>query len=198
MTIYEDYEHWKSTNKELLEVLVSDIFNALSRWKHIFLVLEHLLSLQKQEAISPEEEEIFQTGFHYLFDRLTTVNFLLEKVFHHDIEEMEAFSNTIHLLSYIMDFADEISSVKPDDEKNYQKFIDLENTVLAYLEEHQPIPKELFDELDTIASEAFQGEYEFYSVPDIFFDIALDYDLAEEEDEDEFSFLPNVDTKLVS
>ena len=139
----------------------------------------------EKQKLSIEEEECFEVGYHYLFDRFNTITLLAEHVFNNNYDAMEHFAKSINLLLYIVDFEDEIDSLEGDHKAEHKKFADLEDSVLQMIESKTQVPDELFALVDDISLSVFDGlGIEYYGITDIFYDIAIEMNLVEENDED--------------
>ena len=183
---YLDYFSFKKSNEELLEFLNSKNSFIIARFKYIFMVIDSLYEkrVTKKEELSHEEEEMFEVGYQYLFDRFNTINMLLETNFNKDLNGLEEFSKEINLMFYIEDFIDEVDSLDGNHEKEHDKLFNLEEEVLNHIEKHEHIQDEMFMVIDDKTLAIFDSiGADYYGVPDIFYDIAINLELVSEDDE---------------
>lgn len=183
---YLDYFSFKKTNEKLLEYLNNNNSLVIARFKYIFLVIDHLYDkrVNKKEELDKPEEEMFEVGYQYLFDRFNTINMLLEHNFHKDYDELNAFGKEINMMFYIEDFIDEVDSADGNHEKDHDKLYKLEEDVLEHIEKRQHIQDEMLMVIDDKCLVIFDSlGLEYYGVPDIFYDIAINLELIDEEDE---------------
>ena len=184
---YLDYASFKKTNEKLINYLVNKKSRIISRFSYVLMVVDYLFDkvVFERQKLSIEEEECFEVGYHYLFDRFNTITLLAEHVFNNNYDAMEHFSKSINLLLYIVDFEDEIDSLEGDHKAEHKKFADLEDSVLQMIESKTQVPDELFALVDDISLSVFDGlGIEYYGITDIFYDIAIEMNLVEENDED--------------
>lgn len=194
MDIYEDYASWKKENSTLIQTLVKNHSKAIKRFACVLAVVDYLYDRhQKGKKLSEDEEVIFSTGFDYVYDSFMMIDNILQSDFNGDISEMEKCSQTINLLLYISDFESEITSSEDPKIKNeLKKLTDLDEKVNAYLERKENAPDEYFALLNDITDDIFIGNnIEVHTVEEIFYEIALEYDIYQEDDFDMFNEVIN-------
>ena len=85
----------------------------------------------------------------------------------------------------LFDFEDEIDSLDGDHKDEHKKFADLEDNVMQMIENKTQVPDELFALVDDISLAVFDGlGIDYYGITDIFYDIAIELGLIEEDDDD--------------
>ncbi len=180
MNIFDDYLSFKEDNLELIEFLIQNNSNIISRFKHVLAVVDYLHDQQSSIVkIEEDEEVIFTTGYEYIFRRFNFIQLVLEKVFNKDYIEMESFSKTINLLLYIHDFKEDIEVV---DEGN-TSFNKFEDSILKLLESKSNVEDAHFVMLDELSTKVFEDlKKDYYGINEIFYDIALEYALIDEDD----------------
>ena len=194
MDIYEDYAAWKKENHNLIYSLISKKSKAIARFSCVLAVIDYLYEKHiNGKKFSEDEEIIFSTGFDYVYDQFMMIANILESDFNNDIEEMEKCSQTINLLLYIEDFEYEINSSDNEDvKKGIQKLVDLENKVNDFLAKKENAPDEYFGLLDDIVSNIFEANnVELHTVDQIFYEIAVEYDIYQDDDFDMFNEVIN-------
>lgn len=192
---YLDYASFKKTNEKLLDYLLSKNSLIIARFKYVLLVVDYLFEkvVKENKKLSLDEEEMFEVGYQYLFDRFNTINLLKEHTFDNNLEKMEQFAKSINLLFYIEDFIDEIDSLDGEHKNEHTKFADLENSVMQYIEEKRQVPDELFALVDDISLNIFTGlGHNYYSITDIYYDIAVELELIDEDDLDYYDVFENI------
>lgn len=194
MDIYEDYAAWKKENHNLIYSLVEKRSKAIARFSCVLAVVDYLSDKQeKKHKLTEDEEVIFSTGFDYVYDQFMMIQNILESDFNNSIEEMEKCSQTINLLLYIEDFEYEInSSENKDIKKGIQKLIDLEDKVNSFLAKKENAPDEYFGLLDDIISDLFEANnVELHTVDQIFYEIAVEYNIYQDDDFDMYNDVVN-------
>ena len=184
---YLDYASFKKTNEKLINYLVGKKSKIIARFSYVLMVVDYLFDQVafEKKKLSIEEEECFEVGYQYLFDRFNTITLIAEHVFDNNYDAMEHYAKSINLLLYIIDFEDEIDSLDGDHKTEHKKFADLEDSVMQMIESKTQVPDELFALVDDISLSVFDGlGIEYYGVTDIFYDIAIELGLIEEDDED--------------
>lgn len=192
---YLDYASFKKSNEKLLDYLLSKNSLIIARFKYVLLVVDYLFEkvVKENKKLSLDEEEMFEIGYQYLFDRFNTINLLKEHTFNNNLDKMEQFAKSINLLFYIEDFIDEIDSLDGDHKQEHNKFADLEDSVIEFIEENRQVPDELFALVDDISLNVFTGlGHDYYSITDIFYDIAIELELIDEEDIDYYDVFENI------
>lgn len=192
---YLDYASFKKTNEKLLEYLLSNNSLIIARFKYVLLVVDYLFEkvVKENKKLTLDEEEMFEVGYQYLFDRFNTINLLKEHTFNNKLEKMEQLAKSINLLFYIEDFIDEIDSLDGEHKEEHTKFADLEDSVMQFIEEGRQVPDELFALVDDISLNIFTGlGHDYYSITDIYYDIAVELELIDEDDFDYYDVFENI------
>ena len=194
MDIFEDYNAWKKENSGLIQSLVKNKSKAIKRFACVLAVVDYLYDRhQNGKKLSEDEEVIFSTGFDYVYDSFMMIDNILQSDFNGNIEEMEKCSQTINLLLYISDFESEITSSNDEKiKKELTKLTDLDEKVNEYLERKENAPDEYFALLNDITDDIFIGNnIEIHTVEEIFYEIALEYNIYQEDDFDMFNEVIN-------
>lgn len=184
---YLDYAAFKKNNEKLIDFLVSKKSKIIARFSYVLMVVDYLFDqvVYEKKKLSVEEEECFEVGYQYIFDRFNTITLIAEHVFKNNYNNMEHYAKSINLLLYIIDFEDEIDSLDGDHKAQHKKFADLEDNVMQMIEAKVQVPDEYFALVDDISLSVFEGlGIDYYGVTDIFYDIAIEMNLVEENDED--------------
>ncbi len=169
--IYNDYVNWKLENEKIIYELLSNKSNVISRFKHIYDVVESILaSVDGNEKVSESEIQIFESGFNYLFDQFQLIQTILDNYYDGDFTKMEDDSEIVNMLLYVNEFQSELSSqdeYDKDDELKLGKFSDeITNMIVNNIKPN----KELHDRFDKLAFSIFGENY--YGINEIFLDIA--------------------------
>ena len=184
---YLDYASFKKTNEKIINYLVSKNSKIIARFRYVLMVVDYLFDkvVYERGKLSIEEEECFEVGYQYVFDRFNTICLIAEHVFNNNYDAMEHYAKSINLLLYIIDFEDEIDSLDGDHKTEHKKFADLEDSVMQMIENKTQVPDELFALVDDISLAVFDGlGIDYYGITDIFYDIAIELGLIEEDGED--------------
>ena len=191
---YLDYASWKKANIDIIEKLIGKKSNIISRFRYVLAVVDYLFEqvVNENKKLSLDEEEVFEIGYQYLFDRFNTIFMIAEHVFENNYDEMEKLAKTINLLFYIIDFIDEVDSLEGDHKAEHKKFADLENKVMESIEAKIELPDTYFALVDDISLNVFESlGHDYYGITDIFYDIAIELGLIEETDEDYYDIFNN-------
>ena len=183
---YLDYASWKKTNQKTIDFLLEKNSLIIARFKYVLLVVDYLFNkvTQENKKLNLDEEEIYEVGYSYLFDRFNTITLLCEHEFDNSYVKMEHYAKSINLLLYIDDFIDEIDSLDGDHNQEHQQFVDLEDQVMQSIENKFVVPDELFALVDDISLNIFTRlGIEYYSITDIYYDIAIELGLIDEDDD---------------
>ena len=145
------------------------------------------------KKLSEDEEVIFSTGFDYIYDSFMMIDNILQSDFNGDIDLMEGCSQTINLLLYINDFESEITSSGNEDlKKELKKLSNLDEKVNDYLAKRENAPDEYFGILNDLIDDIFvSNNVEIHTVEEIFYEIAIEYDIYQEDDFDMFNEVIN-------
>ena len=184
---YLDYASWKKTNEKLINYFIEKNSKILARFRYVLMVVDYLFDkvVYEKQKLSVEEEEVFEVGYQYIFDRFNTITLIAEHVFKNNYEAMEHYAKSINLLLYIVDFIDEIDSLDGDHKAEHKKFADLEDSVMQMIENKIQVPDEYYALVDDISLAVFDGlGIDYYGITDIFYDVAIELGLIEETDED--------------
>lgn len=172
--VYHEYANWKLEQNDLIKYLRESDSDLILRFKHIFDVTDYLYDqLIDNPEYSEEHDEIFQTGFYYLFDQMDKILELLKGAYQNDIKSLEKFSKEVNLLLSTIDFQNELLSVEDYDVNYMNQLLDFESDVMDKLEHQETIPHEMYEKLDHMTYEMFnEMEVDFYPIQDIFLEIA--------------------------
>ena len=184
---YLDYASWKKTNEKLIDFLIKKNSKIIARFRYVLMVVDYLFDkvVYERMKLSIEEEEVFEVGYQYIFDRFNTIQLVAEHVFNNNYDAMEHFAKSINLLFYILDFEDEIDSIEGDHKEEHKRFADLEDNVMQMIEAKIQVPDEYYALVDDISLAVFDGlGVNYYGITDIFYDVAIELGLIEESDDD--------------
>ena len=184
---YLDYASWKKTNEKLIDFLIKKNSKIIARFRYVLMVVDYLFDkvVYERMKLSIEEEEVFEVGYQYIFDRFNTIQLVAEHVFNNNYDAMEHFAKSINLLFYILDFEDEIDSLEGDHKEEHKRFADLEDNVMQMIEAKIQVPDEYHALVDDISLAVFDGlGVNYYGITDIFYDVAIELGLIEESDDD--------------
>jgi hypothetical protein len=184
---YLDYASWKKTNEKLIDFLIKKNSKIIARFRYVLMVVDYLFDkvVYERMKLSVEEEEVFEAGYQYIFDRFNTIQLVAEHVFNNNYDAMEHFAKSINLLFYILDFEDEIDSLDGDHKEEHKRFADLEDNVMQMIEAKIQVPDEYYALVDDISLAVFDGlGVNYYGITDIFYDVAIELGLIEESDDD--------------
>jgi len=192
MDIYTDYANWKLENYDLIESLVKNKSKAIARFTSVIAVVDYLYDKYVEEKkLNEDLELIFSSGFDYIYDQFLMIETLLEKNFNNDINELEKYSKTINLLLYINDFQNEALNYK-EGTFDLKPLDDLNNKVMAYLDKKENAPDEYFAILSDITSSMFDNlDTEFHTIDQIYYEIAVELGIYEEDEFNMFSSFIN-------
>jgi hypothetical protein len=172
--IYHEYASWKMENHELLKYLVESNSDLIMRFKHVIDVTDFLYDkLVENLAYTDDENHIFETGFYYLFDQIEEITNLLSKAYKNNVQDLEKRARDVNLLLSAIDFQNELLGVENFEQKDMDRLVEFEQSVLEKLEKKEIVPSEMYQHLDTISYEIFNKlNVEYYPIDDIFLEIA--------------------------
>lgn len=179
MDIYFDYANWKFENHEFISKLVKEKSKTISRFSSVIAVVDYLYDeYVKNKSLTADEEVIFSTGFDYIYDKFHLLKTILEYKFNNDLNELEKFSDTINMLFYINDFQSEALEYENLD---IVELDDLEDKVNNCLDNKVNAPEEYLFLLNKATTEIFEDK-DVHTIDQIFYEIALEYGIYEEDD----------------
>ncbi|MBU1093872.1 MAG: hypothetical protein KKH01_05370 [Firmicutes bacterium] len=172
--VYHEYANWKIENNDLLKYLIEKNSDLIIRFKHVIDVTDYLYDkLIDDLTYSDEEDQIFETGFYYLFDQLEEITGLMKKTYKNDIKNLEQRAKEVNLLLSTIDFQNELLGVENFEQKDMDKLVDFEQDVMKKLENKEDVPHFMYEQLDEMTYEMFQKlNVEYYPINDIFLEIA--------------------------
>lgn len=172
--VYHEYANWKIENHELLKYLVENNSDLILRFKHVIDVTDYLYDkLIDDESYTDDEDHIFETGFYYLFDQIEEITNLLKKAYQNNVQDLEKRAKDVNLLLSTIDFQNELLGVENFEQKDMDRLVEFEQSVLEKLEKKESVPQHMFNHLDTISYEIFNKlNLEYYPIDDIFLEIA--------------------------
>lgn len=180
----KEYLLWRKEHHDLLEELEEHEATLFDRLYPVLRVMDSLSAESFDWSVAEDDlYKIYQIGQEFLHDQIQTIRIYLEKVFQGDFHDFFAYEAVINYLLYVEDIRYEFT------EKGYESIPDDLDVLLDELseivEKKQDIPDLLGVMVDervkALASDLYQ---EFYSIIDIFMDVAdtLNIPLYEEQD----------------
>lgn len=173
--VFHDYANWLVEISDLTEELKQKESILIERFKYVLDVLTFLYEKKiNEKELTQEEENIFETGFYYVFEQFESIKLILEHDYHGDLERMNEQAKTVILLLNTIEFQNEIiGSIEQPNEAHMQSLIDIEQEILSLLEKKADAPSDLFLKLDTVTEGIYKElELDYYPIHDIFFEIA--------------------------
>lgn len=190
-TIFDDYAAWKKENHDLIYSLVNNKSKIIQRFSSVIAVVDYLYDYHLDNNLSEDEELIFSSGYDYIYDQFQLIETLLENNFNNDVNKMEKYGQTINLLLYINDFKLEIANSNLKG-KEVNQLNDLNDKVYEYIEKNENAPDEYFQLLNDITSSLFEkNDVELHTIDQIFYEIAIEYDIYDENDFNAFNYFLN-------
>ena len=197
LTLFDDYYNFKKENDSLISTLVKKKSKILLRFKAVFIVVDYLFDEMKKRKLTEDEEYIFSTGYDFLYDEFEIIKSVLHEYFNDNINRMEMCSQTINLLLLVEEVKGEV--LNTDKIKNeVKKLNDLEDKIYDYLKKGEEAPDEYFELIDDITLDIFdKNDIEVNLIEEIFYEIALEYDIYPEDDTNYFNdFMLNQINKM--
>ena len=182
ITIFDDYKSFKDENKKLIDFLVKNNSLLLNIMRPVLIVVDYLYEYRLKNKISKDEEYIFNTGYDYLFDQFQIINTILEQILDNNYNDLKKYEKTINLLLYINDFKQEVLN---DDRisNNIDSFLNLESNVYDSLNKKEEYNENYYILLNDLVYKTFDANgIELNTINDIFYNIALEYDLIKEDE----------------
>ncbi len=173
-SIYNEYANWKLEVNDLVKYLRENDSNLIIRFKHVFDVTEFLYDkLIDDPSFSDEENQIFETGFYYVFDQIDKIKNLLEDAYEGKVEDLEKRAKDVNLLLSTIDFQNELLSTNEFKQRDLNALSQMEQRILTHIMNKEDIPKEMFEKVDQLSYKIFQDmDVDYYPIDDIFFEIA--------------------------
>ncbi len=184
LNIYEDYYSFREENKDIFNELIKRNSVVIKRFSSVISVVDYLYYNSKVSKLTEDEEYIFSSGFDYIVDEIEYIKIMLHEL-NNDCNEFERLAPTINLLLYINDVRQEINDIKNSSFKKKEKdVIELEEKVQALLRERKIADENYYGAINELTYEIFDlNEIELNTVNSIFYEIALEYNIIDEDDD---------------
>ena len=188
LNIFDDYKSFIQENDKLVSKLLKDKNIIINRFIPTLKVLNHLYYAHHLRKLTSDEETFFSSGFDYIFDIIHIISTILESKFNNNVDEMEKCGLTINLYLYI----DEIKNdIKNFDQKliksEIKKLDELSNIINDYLDKKENISEEYYQLFDDITTDIYEkNDQELNTIDNLFYEIALEYNLEIEENNTSF------------
>ncbi len=184
LNIYEDYYSFREENKDIFNELIKRNSVVIKRFSSVISVVDYLYYNSKVSKLTEDEEYIFSSGFDYIVDEIEYIKIMLHEL-NNDYNEFERLAPTINLLLYINDVRQEINDIKDSSFKKKEKdVIELEEKVQALLRERKIADENYYGAINELTYEIFDlNEIELNTVNSIFYEIALEYNIIDEDDD---------------
>jgi hypothetical protein len=179
--IYHEYASWKLDKHDFLQTLITQESSLLLRFQHVFHVIDHLYTKMVDSLEYTEDEiNIFQTGFYYLADQIDEIETILKKYFKEDLNALEKQAKDVNLLLSTIEFQQEILGLDEFQQEDLDKLMDFEKLLVDKISNQQPIPVQMFKDLDELTYKMFKRlNVDFYPIDDIYLEIADELGLIE-------------------
>ena len=160
-------------NHDLLKNLTENNSDLMIRFKHVLDVTDYLYNkLIDDPNFSEDEDQIFETGFYYLFDQIDKITQLL-KPYQNEFKALEKRAKEINLLLSAIDFQNELATLEDYDDTDMADLIDFEQEITKKIENKEEVEEDMYEKLDRITFEIFNKlDVEYYPINDIFLEIA--------------------------
>lgn len=173
--LYHDYANWILESSDLVSSLKERNSLITERFKYVLDVLEFLYNKKlNDKVLEKDEENIFETGFYYVFDAFEQVKLLLEHDYKGNLDELDNHARTVILLLDTIDFQNElVGAIEEPSSEHLQSLIDIEHEILDILEKKEDAPITLHEKLDVVTEGIYKSlDLEYYPIGTIFLDIA--------------------------
>jgi len=170
---YHEYANWKLEHHELIKYLNDHNSNLMIRFKHVMDVTDYLYNkLIDDPNYTDEEDQIFETGFYYLFDQIDVLTELL-KPYGNEYKVLEEKAKEINLLLSTIDFQNELASHEMFDQNDMKSLVDFQDELTRMIENKEKVSSKMFEKLDQLSYKIFKKmNIDFYPINDIFLEIA--------------------------
>ncbi len=170
---YHEYANWKMENHDLLKYLTENNSDLMIRFKHVLDVTDYLYNkLIDEPNYSEDEDQIFETGFYYLFDQIEKITELL-KPYKNEFSALEKRSKEINLLLSAIDFQNELATLDDYDDTDMADLVDFEQEITKMIQNKEDVSEDMYEKLDRMTFEIFKKlDVEYYPINDIFLEIA--------------------------
>ncbi len=181
--LFDDYANYKLENGYIIEELKQIKSPIYYKLEPVVICLEHFYEkVVNGEDLEIEEINLFEDGYHYIFERTVYLIALHENYFKKDINEMSKYSKSVILLLQIADYEDEIFFDDVENKEVEKTIIGLDEEVIAHIEEGNDAP----DELALVVKEKYERallalDKDEYSVLDIFFQVAEELNILDND-----------------
>jgi hypothetical protein len=188
MDIYTDYANWKFENHDFIYQLVRSKSKTISRFTSVIIVVDYLYEKYvKTNKLTADEEVMFNVGFDYMHDNFFTIKTLLDYTFDKDYFALEKCAKTINLLLYVNEFQGELLNSLENPANELEQLDEFEHKLTEYLDKKENCPDEFFPYLDDLVNPIFErNSIEFTPIEAIFYEIALEYGIAKNNDSQAF------------
>jgi hypothetical protein len=183
--LFRDYIAWRQEHNELLVELMEHETTLYDRLYPVITVLDSLSKDFQTGMLDTNEEldKIISVGSEFLNEQVVTIQLYLDKVFLGDMHHFMDYEAVLNYLLYVEDIRYEL--VEKGYEASPVELEELLEELSTIIEEKKEIPDTLGIYVDQRVKEIASDLYsEFYSIIDIFMDVAdtLGIDLYVSED----------------
>jgi len=172
--IYHEYAGWKLEHSELLNNLKQLDSPLIIRFENVLNVIDHLYDkLIDDPQFGDDEDQIFTTGFYYVYDQIEEIKKVLQEYFHNDYVELNLNSKKVNLLLNAIDFQNELMSQENYDLQAMQFLLDFESEIKEKLAKKEIFDEAMYKKLDEESEKIFRKmKVDFYPIDMIFLEIA--------------------------
>lgn len=177
--VYNEYANWLLENSDFLKQLEKTHSSIFVRLHPVMLVLDHFYNkLIDDETYNLEEDNVFNVGFYYLADQIEEVKWFYKNKFEEDIKKLNLFGSEVNLFLEALELQLELIERDLEEDEVVTKAIELPNTIRELIDKLENFNDETYDTLgETFTKIYYKEGFDYYSVTEIFLEIADDYNL---------------------
>lgn len=174
--IMNDYASWRIEKDTFLDRVKKSAL--LERIADVIKVTDFLYEKSLEKPLDSDEQDIFQTGFLFLNDQISTLQMYLSTYFDDDVNEFMKFDNLINLVLYIEDFSEELYQFTNDSE-HLEMFTDLEDE-LDEMIQNRVLDYKILDRFNKKSEKVSRElDFEYTGILEVFTRVCEHYSLYE-------------------
>jgi hypothetical protein len=162
-----DYQSWLIQNEDIIEHLRHHETILYDRISDVFLVMQYIIQLPKEE-VNSDLEVMYDIGFSYLFSRIGEIKIYLDMYFNGDFHHMLHFDELINYQLYLDDLKEVLVDQETWNDDIKHGFDQIGNQIEAILREETKPTEDVIDDFNIILLSIIPAHHEYLTVPEIF------------------------------
>ena len=167
----DDFKTWYLENSLLFETLHDKDSVLFHHVKDVIDVLAYISDKYEYEKVSAELEDIFETGYAYLYSYISTLKIYLNNYFNENLDELIKYDIYLRYNIYINDVKDMLFEENIYNDKIKDEFEYVLNDIEKVLKDKNSLDIDKILEYDDIINSVIPKDKYYQTIPEVFSEV---------------------------